>query len=149
MIRSLILAFLLLAMAPLAAAQIYRCETGDGVVFSDRECGPAAEIVEIEDATSGVSIGPPQEVRDRLAQQREAWAEEAQARREALAREPPPPSQPVVIERRVGVPYWGWPGAGYPRPPGNRPRPPIEPPVEPPVTPPGRPGGGNVMRPPR
>ena len=59
MIRLLLFALILLA-APLAvSAQIYRCETEEGVVFSDRECGPATEIVEIEDETSGISIEPP------------------------------------------------------------------------------------------
>jgi hypothetical protein len=139
----------LLAAAPAAAEdKIYRCETDEGIVFSDRACGESAEVVEIESSSAGIDIGPPDEVREKLARNREARAEAWAEQQKALAQAPPPPPvQPVIIERQVGYPWWGLPGFG--RPPGARPplRPRPEPPVAPPVRPPLRPGGGDVLRP--
>ncbi|MEM1411112.1 MAG: hypothetical protein AAGH19_02055 [Pseudomonadota bacterium] len=123
-------AIILFAAPLLADAEIYRCETPEGVVFSDRECGEAAERVELADDSAGVSMGPPEEVREYLAEQREVRAQERQERIERRASQTPPTPAPIVVEQRVGYPYW-W-GA---RPPVLRP-PPQRPPVQPPMRPP-------------
>lgn len=47
----------ILALLPLTAgAQVYKCETPQGVVFSDRECGDKAEVVEVKDTSGGVGV---------------------------------------------------------------------------------------------
>lgn len=43
-----------LAITPLAAAEIYKCDGPDGPIFSDQKCGADAARVQIED-TSGLS----------------------------------------------------------------------------------------------
>lgn len=43
-----------LAIAPVATAQVYKCAGPDGPIYSDRECGPNAATVELRE-TSGVS----------------------------------------------------------------------------------------------
>jgi hypothetical protein len=127
------------------ADEIYRCETEDGVVFTDLECAGEGqgERVTLAPDTAGITPGPPDEVREYLARKREERAEALRKEWEWAARQPAPTPAPVVIERRVGYPY-GWGGYGY-RPP----RPPLrpEPPIAPPVRPPQRPGGGDVLRP--
>jgi hypothetical protein len=143
----------LLAPHDQVVAQIYRCETELGVVFSDTECGDDAELVELEDDSRGIMMGPPEDVRTELRATREQWAKDLAAQREALARAQPPP--PVIIEGEVAAPVWGWRAPGYLRPPGHgpgyRPGPPHQPQPLPPVAPPIRPPQGppNVMRPPR
>lgn len=140
----------LLVGSPLLAAeaQIYRCETPKGIVYSDRECGESAEVVEIEDTSQGIEPGPPEEVREYLADKREERAKALEESRKAVAQAPPPPPPPVVIERGVVSPFL-WPGYGYQRPPVLRPKPPYrprpEPPIEPPLRPPQRPG--DTLRP--
>lgn len=131
-------------LAPGAAAdEIYRCETPEGTVYSDLECGTGAEVVELEPETAGIVPGPPQEVRDQLARKREERMKAEAEAWERAARQPAPAPAPVVYERRVGYPYWlGGFGYGPPRPP-IRPEPPVAPPVRPPL----RPGGGDVLRP--
>ena len=57
-----------LAISPLATAQIYKCDGPDGPVYSDRECGPDAATVELAE-TSGVS-GVSDETKAELAQKR-------------------------------------------------------------------------------
>ncbi|MEE4174534.1 MAG: hypothetical protein V2I57_09825 [Xanthomonadales bacterium] len=131
--------------AELRAEEIYRCETEAGVVYTDRECAgdSEGEVVTLPPETAGITPGPPEEVREYLAQKREERQEALRKEREWAARQPPPAPAPVVIERPVAYPYW-WGGYTY-RPP----RPPLrpEPPVSPPVRPPLRPGGGDVLRP--
>jgi hypothetical protein len=139
----------LLLAVPTAQAQIFRCETPEGVVFSDRPCDDAAEIVELEGESQGVSGGPPEEVRDYLAERRTERAEAREAAREARAA-PPPPQPVTIIQQPTTYPY-AWPAFGYPRPPGWRPpgwRPPLKPeqPIAPP--PPQRPPS-DVLRPQR
>ncbi len=131
------------------AEEIYRCETDEGVVFTDLECTGEGEgeVVTLAPETAGIVPGPPEEVREYLAQKREEREEALRKEWEWAARQPAPAPAPVVVERRVGYPY-GWGGYGYrpPRPP-LRPKPPSEPPIAPPVRPPQRPGGGDVLRP--
>lgn len=133
-----VLIVMILLVIPLVAggparAEIYRCETPKGVVFSDRECGESAELVTLENDSAGIAIGPSDEVRERLAEQRAERAEERAARAERRANQPPPPPAPVVIERRVGYPYWWGNRPPVLRPPPERPRPPIQPPLRPDV----------------
>ncbi len=136
---------LVLGLVPcLAAAQIYRCETPQGLVFADAPCGETSEVVELEESTSGISGGPSEEVREYLALKRQERSDERQARREAAAAAAAaaPPPQPVVIEQPVAYPgFWGrYP---RPRPPGNRP-----PRPERPIAPVPDPGSGDtVLRP--
>lgn len=128
-----------------AGDDIYRCETPSGVVFTDLECGAEGEgeVVVLEPDTAGITPGPPEEVREYLAQKRAERAEALRKEWEWAARQPAPAPAPVIIEQRVGYPYWLG-GYGY-RPP----RPPLrpEPPIAPPLRPPARPGGGDVLRP--
>jgi hypothetical protein len=125
---------------------IYRCETEEGVVFTDLECAGdgETEVVTLAPDTAGITPGPPEEVREYLARKREERAEALRQEWEWAARQPPPAPAPIVIERQVGYPYWGG-GYGY-RPP----RPPIRPeplPVAPRLRQPQRPGGGEALRP--
>jgi hypothetical protein len=129
---------MLLALATAAQAQIYRCETADGVEFSDEPCGKDATVVHLEEATSGISGGPPEVVRQQLADKKAQRAEDREKRLEALARAPQPaPAPPVIIQQPVFYPgYWWRPNL----PPHHRPLPgPPKPP------PPDR--GNPVLRP--
>ena len=53
------------AITQLASAQIYKCDGPDGPIYSDKECGPGATNVEI-DETAGVS-GVSEETKTELA----------------------------------------------------------------------------------
>jgi hypothetical protein len=114
----------LILATPAAQADIYRCESDRGIVFSDRPCSEEATVVTIEDSSAGIAPGPPEEVREYLAQKREERAEERAARRqaarEAAARATPPV---VTVERPVYPGWWGRPPypPQRPRPPQNRP----------------------------
>ncbi len=146
LLSTVLLAFALSTSEGLRADEIYRCETETGVVFTDIECagGDQGEVVTLAPETAGITPGPPEEVRQYLAQKREERAEALRREVEWAARQPPPAPAPVVVEQRIATPYW-WGGYGY-RPP----RPPIRP--EPPVAPRLRqpPGsGGSVLRPSR
>ena len=57
------------AITPLASAQIYKCDGPDGPIYSDKECGPGATNVEI-DETSGLS-GVSEETKTELAAKKE------------------------------------------------------------------------------
>ncbi|MBS3805572.1 MAG: outer membrane protein assembly factor BamE [Oleiphilaceae bacterium] len=50
---------LLLIGLPLSSAgvQVFRCESSDGVVFSDQECGPDAEKITVEESSPGGDLG--------------------------------------------------------------------------------------------
>jgi len=52
-----ITAFIVLANASVAMAQVYKCDGPDGPVYSDRECAPSAEAVELSESSglSGIS----------------------------------------------------------------------------------------------
>ena len=131
MIRMALIIVLALA-ASAAQGDIYRCESAQGVVFSDLPCGDEPVLVEISDDSAGITPGPPEEVRDYLAQKREEReedrAERQRAAREAASRTSPPV---VTVERPVYPAWWG--PSPYPplrpRPPHNRPRP--QPPLMP------------------
>jgi len=118
-----------------AQADIYRCDTPNGVVFSDRECGDSSEVVTLADETAGISVGPSEEVRERLAEQKAERAQAREERAERLANQPVQVPTPVVIERQG---YPTYPGFWGNRPPALRPPPPLRPlpPVAPPVRPP-------------
>lgn len=117
----------LLLAAPAAGGEIFRCQTADGLVFSDRPCGDEAVVVTIEEQSAGITPGPPEEVREYLAQKRdereEERAERRRAAREAAARGAP---SPVITVEQPAYPAW-WGPSPYPpqrpRPPHNRPRP--------------------------
>ena len=132
-------ALLLLAVAT-AEAQIYRCETAQGPVFTDSPCGAQAEVVTLADESSGISLGPSEEVRDYLDSQR---AERAAEREERQRMPPAQAAAPVgpVENRSYGYPVY-WPRNHRPNRP-NRPRP--ERPIAPP--PPDIPDSGSVLRP--
>ena len=131
---------ILWAVPMLGAAQIYRCDTPEGVVFSDRECGEEAEVVELTEETAGISVGPSEEVRERLEEQKQERAEARAALAEQRANQPAPAPAPIIIER-PGYPAFA-PGFWGNRPPALRPPPPLRP--IPPVAPPVRP---DVVRP--
>lgn len=135
----LLFAMLILA-APAVEAEIYRCETPQGLVFADRPCGEQAEEVIIDDNTSGVSPGPSEEVRDYLADKREQRSNERAERQQAQASRPP---ATVVIppQQDYGYPVY-WPYRGHQRPPMHRPG------GDRPLRPAPHPApGGSVLRP--
>lgn len=68
--------FCLLAAPALASAQIYRCDTPRGPVFSDERCGEEASLVTVTDESAGLGGGPPEEVREYLARKRQERAEQ-------------------------------------------------------------------------
>ena len=123
-----------LIAAPAAAfGQVYRCDTPQGVVFSDERCGEQAEVVEFEEDSSGVTIDPPDEVSDYLAQKREEREEAREAYRDSLAAAPRPVVYPEPEEPYhyydYGYRYPIFYPPLHPRPPiqrpPDRPRPPM------------------------
>ena len=79
------------------SAQIYRCDTPEGPVFSDEMCGTEARLVELEEDSQGLGGGPSEEVREYLDQKRQERAEERESARQVPPLQPAPatPSQPV------------------------------------------------------
>jgi hypothetical protein len=118
-------------------AQIYRCETPQGVVFADTPCGAEAAVVELRQETAGVSIGPGEEVREYLAQRRTERSEQREARLQAQASADAQPAPQVITVQQPLLAPGFWPGYFRPRPPLNRPDRPGQPnqPARP-----GRPG---------
>ena len=51
--RATIAALISLAVTPMTAAQVFKCDGPDGPIYSDRECGPGATNVELSE-TSGL-----------------------------------------------------------------------------------------------
>ena len=66
--RPILIILIALAFTPVASAQIFKCDGPDGPIYTDRECGPNATNVEIDD-TSGVS-GVSDETKAELAQKK-------------------------------------------------------------------------------
>jgi len=133
---------LMLLLPALAQAQIYRCDTPQGPVFSDERCGSEAQVVELREETTGLGGGPSEEVRAYLDQKREERADKRQ--------NAPPPfaknqAEPVEVQTQPPVVY------GVNRPyPGRRPARPIERPrpSRPETTPPPEEAGSaSVLRP--
>ncbi len=113
-----VLHFALALVASFTEAQIYRCETSQGPVFSDTLCGDQAELITIGDDSSGITPGPPDETREYLARKRE---ERAEARKEKaqgqVFRAHNHPEQ-----QSVEYPAY-WPAGRYWHRPIHRPRP--------------------------
>lgn len=106
------------ALLPLvASAQIFRCETPEGPVFSDRLCGEAAEVVQLRADTAGLGGGASEEVRAYLAQKRDERAAERETAQDRDSQAPAP--APQVIEQ----PVMYWPMMHRPDRPHDRPRP--------------------------
>lgn len=59
----------LCALPMLCHAQIYRCETPSGPVFSDERCSETAQVVELKDETRGIGGGSTEGVRPGLSDQ--------------------------------------------------------------------------------
>jgi hypothetical protein len=57
MIKPIFLAGLLLLIPALASAEIYRCDSPEGVSFSDSPCGDQAERIQLQDNRIGGSFG--------------------------------------------------------------------------------------------
>lgn len=72
-----------LVIIPVAVAKIYKCDGADGPVYSDRECGPNATNVVLQES-SGLS-GVTEEDKNALAEKKLAREEEREQARE-LAR---------------------------------------------------------------
>jgi len=54
-----LIAILLLVISPATAQEIYKCTDENGrPQFSDQPCAEDAEVVELEEDSSGISIGP-------------------------------------------------------------------------------------------
>lgn len=139
------LLFLLALLAGSVQAQIYRCETADGVEFSDEPCGKSAQVVQLEESTSGISGGPPDAVREELAEKKARRAEQREQRREAAARaprpQPAPPAQ-VIVEQPAFYPGYWWRPNRPGRPPHHRPLPSPSPQPRPPAN-----NGNSVLKP--
>ena len=67
--RIVLITLISLAIAPMAAAQIYKCDGPDGPVYSDRECGADATHVELS-TTPEVSGGVYDEAKVELAEKK-------------------------------------------------------------------------------
>ena len=116
-----VLLFALVLAASFTEAQIYRCETSQGPVFSDTLCGDQAELITIEDDSSGITPGPSDETREYLAQKRE---ERAEARREKAQAQLFRAQNPLVVPQQQPVEYPAyWPADRYRHRPIQRPRP--------------------------
>ena len=76
-----LITLIILAISPLATAEIYKCDGPDGPIYTDRKCGPDARSVEVSD-TSGLS-GVSEETKAELAARK---AEREQAREESRKR---------------------------------------------------------------
>jgi len=94
-----------LIITPAAVAQIYKCDGPDGPVYTDRECGPNAKNMVIQDS-SGLS-GVTEEDKSALAEkklqredEREKERELAQSRRQ----------QTTVINNQYSTYTSGYPG---------------------------------------
>lgn len=113
-------------LASAVQAQIYRCDTSEGVEFSDEPCGKSAEVVQLEENTSGISGGPPEAVRKDLAEKKAQRAQDREERREAAAlaeRTRPAPPVQVLVEQPVFYPGYWWRPNRPGRPPHSRPPP--------------------------
>lgn len=106
-----------MAITTAASAVVYKCDGPDGPIFSDRECGPEAATVDIEE-TSGLG-GVYEETIAELAKdkaRREAEREAAKSRK---------PNTTIINNQYTTLgtePYGYWPNRPYFRP-GHRPRP--------------------------
>jgi hypothetical protein len=69
-----LLALISMAIAPFATAQVFKCDGPDGPIYSDRECEPGAEKVELSQS-SGLG-GISDETKAELAQKRQAREQE-------------------------------------------------------------------------
>ena len=110
---------IMLAISPLATAQIYKCDSPDGPIYTDRKCGPDATSVEVAD-TSGLS-GVTDETKAELAARK---AEREQAREERRQRGN---NETVINNQYTTVntqPYGGWLNP-YWRPRPEKPKPPV------------------------
>lgn len=138
------LPLLLAVLTSSVQAQIYRCETSGGIEFSDEPCGKSAEVVQLEESTSGISGGPPEAVKKDLADKKAKRAEERKKRREEAARtaryQPAPPPQ-IIVERPGFYPGYWWRPNRPGRPPHHRP-PPVRPQPRPPTN-----SGNSVLKP--
>lgn len=76
-----LITLIILAISPVATAEIYKCDGPDGPIFTDRKCGPDAKSVELLDS-SGLS-GVSDETKAELAARK---AEREQAREESRKR---------------------------------------------------------------
>ena len=114
---------IMLAISPLATAQIYKCDSPDGPIYTDRKCGPDATSVEVAD-TSGLS-GVTDETKAELAARK---AEREQAREERRQRGN---NETVINNQYTTVntePAGRW---LYPRPWRPKPERPVKPEVSP------------------
>jgi hypothetical protein len=71
----------LLAVAFSLEAQVYRCESGDGIVFSDRPCADDAEEYQ---PLRGISLIEPDANLDQVAERNQAYLRERRERQDAL-----------------------------------------------------------------
>ena len=76
-----LITLIILAISPVATAEIYRCDGPDGPIYTDLKCGPDAKNVEVSDS-SGLS-GVSEETKTELAARK---AEREQAREESRKR---------------------------------------------------------------
>lgn len=121
---------LLLIVTVSAEAQIFRCDTPNGLVFSDTPCSGQAEVVDVVNGSSGISGGPSDEVKAELEQKKADRAEEREEARKLQASQVQQPVYvPTPVDQSVIYPgVWPWrPGVRpHPRPPRPRPKP-VEP----------------------
>jgi hypothetical protein len=108
-----------LAVAPLCAqAQIYRCDTPDGPVFSDEKCGEQARVVTLGDESQGLGGGPSEEVREYLDKKRQERAQERDTSAKLTPRQPAATvvQQAQPVENAALLPGYVRPGRPHVRP---------------------------------
>lgn len=126
------LAGLLLMTALEAQAQIYRCETAEGLVYSDQRCSAEASEVQLAEDSQGLGGGPSEEVRAYLdqkrqerAEQRENAAQRAQEPSTTVIVQPAQPAEPAALLPGYLRPVRPVHPIVRPRPRPERPRPPV------------------------
>jgi hypothetical protein len=128
--KILLPSLLMMAVTPLGASQIFKCDGPDGPVYTDRPCEPGAEQVQLTES-SGVS-GVSDETKAELARKKEERQQKNNLRESGA---PVINHYDVVDNSNSG--WWTRGRNPLNRPPlNNRPRPPLNdrPPVNRPVT---------------
>lgn len=119
----------LVLLAPnFGVAQIYRCDTPEGPVFSDSKCGSEARQVIMREESRGLGGGPSEEVLAYLEQKRRERAEEREKAPLFTPRDAPaaPAPEGRPTDRVILLPANARPVRPVPRPASPPERPPLD-----------------------
>lgn len=95
-------------LATQASAQIYRCESGDSIIFSDQPCSEEARVYQ---PSERISVVAPAEGLSQAGERNRQFISERrerqQARRQSITeqREQPAPPQPTAVQEVTRVLY--------------------------------------------